>query len=127
MSDTILAPLPIEIEPWKTRAARIGLDNDQWIYRFPNGYGASVVCGPYTYGGEAGKYELGVIVFSGDEFQLTYSTPVTDDVLGWLDIDDVAAKLAAIARLPADPSAYSREARDREEGRRRGERLELEP
>ena len=65
---------------------------------FPNGYGASVVRGPYTYGGKEGKYEMAVL---GPDGALCYDTPVTDDVMGWLEPEDVTAKLAEIAALPA--------------------------
>ena len=99
MSD--ISPLPIDIHPWKASDnTYAGMTLHQWIYRFPNGYGASVVRGQLTYGGDRGLYELGVIVFDGDQYQLTYDTPVTDDVLGWLTIPDVAARLLQIAALP---------------------------
>jgi hypothetical protein len=64
---------------------------------FDNGYGASVVVGPYTYGGEDGLYELGVL---GKDGKLTYDTPVTDDVKGYLSEDDVTRLLEQIQLLP---------------------------
>lgn len=74
----------------------------QQVHRFDNGYGASVVRSPYTYGGLDGLYEVGVIVFDGasNNYQLTYSTPITDDVLGYLTADEVDDTLAQIAALP---------------------------
>ena len=33
----------------------------QKIYKFPNGYGASVIKGPYSYGGPDGLWELAVL------------------------------------------------------------------
>jgi len=39
-------------------------------YKFPNGYGASVVRGPYTYGGPEGLFELAVF---GQDGHLNYS------------------------------------------------------
>lgn len=63
---------------------------------FDNGYGASVVVGPYTYGGEDGLYELGVL---GSNGKLTYDTPVTDDVEGYLSEDDVTRLLEQIQNL----------------------------
>ena len=63
---------------------------------FDNGYGASVVVGPYTYGGEDGLYELGVL---GKDKKLTYDTSVTDDVEGYLSEDDVTRLLEQIQKL----------------------------
>jgi len=36
-------------------------DGTQWFFKFPNGYGASVICNPYSYGGARGLYELAVL------------------------------------------------------------------
>ena len=63
---------------------------------FDNGYGASVIIGPHTYGGEDGLYELGVL---GKDGKLTYDTPVTDDVEGYLSEDDVTKLLEQIQKL----------------------------
>lgn len=68
----------------------------QAIVKFDNGYGASVVRHAYSYGGSRGLYELAVLDSDGD---LTYSTPVTSDVLGFLTKADVAAALVEIAAL----------------------------
>ena len=64
--------------------------------KFKNGYGASVVCTPYTYGGDKGLYELAVLDSEG---HLTYSTPVTDDVIGYLRPEDVTDVMAKIQQL----------------------------
>ena len=63
---------------------------------FENGYGASIVKGEYTYGGKEGLYELAVLDSNGD---LTYSTPITNDVLGHLSEDDVTKVLEQIQNL----------------------------
>ena len=63
---------------------------------FENGYGASVVKGEYTYGGKDGLYELAVLDSNGD---LTYSTSITNDVLGHLSEDDVTKVLEQIQSL----------------------------
>jgi hypothetical protein len=63
---------------------------------FPNGYTASVVCGPYTYGGPAGLYEIAVLF----DDVIVYDTPVTSDVLGHLSEGDVTRILNEIASLP---------------------------
>jgi hypothetical protein len=72
--------------------------NHQWRFDFPNGYGASVVCGPYTYGGPEGLWELAVVNHSGNN--LLYDTPITDDVVGYLTEDEVSDLLGKIAALP---------------------------
>jgi hypothetical protein len=77
-----------------------GLGGVQRLYQFPNGYGASVVSTPYTYGGENGLWELAVLNRHG---VLDYSTPVTSDVLGWLTPEEVETHLITIAALQACP------------------------
>jgi hypothetical protein len=72
----------------------------QKIYKFPNGYGASVLRGPYSVGGAAGLFELAVMEFDGDEYSLCYSTQITDDVIGYLSESDVEELLSQIAALP---------------------------
>ena len=60
---------------------------------FENGYGASVVKTPYSYGGDKGLYELAVL---GTDGHLTYDTPITNDVIGYLrdiDVTDVMEKI----------------------------------
>jgi len=64
--------------------------------QFENGYGASVVCTPYTYGGDKGLYELAVLDSEG---HLTYATSVTNDVIGYLRPEDVTDVLAKIQQL----------------------------
>lgn len=68
----------------------------QCVVQFPNGYGASIVQGPHTYGGSNGLYELAVLDKNG---QLTYSTPITDDVLGYLTEEDIEKTLSDIKNL----------------------------
>lgn len=63
---------------------------------FENGYGASVVRHEYSYGGKSGLYELAVLDSSGD---LTYDTPITNDVLGYLSEQDVTEILIKIQQL----------------------------
>lgn len=71
------------------------------LYRFENGYGASVISGPYTYGGDKGLFEVGVIVWTdANSYKLTYDTPVTDDVLGYLTPGEVISTLEQIKALP---------------------------
>jgi hypothetical protein len=64
--------------------------------KFDNGFGASVVKTPFTYGGSDGLYELAVLDSNG---QLTYDTPVTSDVEGYLTEEDVTKLLTQIQNL----------------------------
>lgn len=65
--------------------------------QFDNGYGASVVTGLYTSGGDIGLYELAVLDSNGD---LCYTTPITDDVIGYLRPEDVTDVMVKIQQLP---------------------------
>ena len=38
-----------------------------WIYRFQNGFGASVIFSPYSYGTYKMLYELAVLKFHGED------------------------------------------------------------
>ena len=63
---------------------------------FDNGYGASIVCTPHTYGGDKGLYEIAVLDTEG---KLTYNTSVTDDVIGYLRPQDVTDVMEKIQQL----------------------------
>lgn len=67
----------------------------QCIVNFDNGFGASIVKHDYSYGGKDGLYELAVL--KGDV--LTYDTPITEDVLGYLTDRDVTEVLIKIQQL----------------------------
>lgn len=77
----------------------------QKIYRFENGYGASVICTPYSFGGPEGLKELAVIKFYGPgerDWHINYDTPITDDVLGYLTDEEVEGYLELIKGLKED-------------------------
>ena len=63
---------------------------------FDNGYGVSVVSHSYSYGGRDGLYEVAVLD-SNDE--LTYDTPVTNDVIGYLTEEDVTDVMKQVQEL----------------------------
>ena len=72
----------------------------QRLYRFDNGYGASVIRHSGSYGYDKGLWELAVIRYTdGDKYVLDYSTPITDDVIGYLDEDEISALLVRIEAL----------------------------
>jgi hypothetical protein len=68
----------------------------QAIERFENGYGASIVKTPFSYGGKDGLYELAVF---GNDGHIAYDTPITNDVLGYLSEQDVTEILIKIQQL----------------------------
>lgn len=75
------------------------MSNYQKIYKFDNGYGASVVSHLGSYGGKNGLFEVAVIGKDGD---LDYTTPVTNNVIGWLDFAGVAEVLEQIKNLSSN-------------------------
>jgi hypothetical protein len=86
-------------EPYDARPLESGAV--QKLYKFTNGYGASVVKGEHTYGGDEGLWELAVLAFdTNGDFSLCYTTPITSDVEGHLTDDAVEVLLAKIDALP---------------------------
>ena len=74
----------------------------QRVYRFPNGYGASVVRFRFSYGADRGLWELAVLKFRDSDWDLTYDTPITNDVIGHLSESDVESTLDQIAALESE-------------------------
>lgn len=67
-------------------------------YRFPNGYGASVIEGEKSYG-----LELSVLEFSESEYGcVTMLTEITDDVIGFIEDEELDEILERISRLGED-------------------------
>ena len=69
----------------------------QHIYKFPNNYGASVIKTDYSYGGKNGLWELAVYDFSIDKTgEITYHTPITQDVIGhlsWVNVEKILEEI----------------------------------
>lgn len=80
---------------FKSYEYRGGRHGEQWTFEFDNKYGASVIKCDYSYGGSEGLFELAVLY----DDDLCYSTPITDDVIGYLTEDEVSALLDSIERL----------------------------
>lgn len=68
------------------------------IYKFDNGYGASVISSEFSYGGDKGLFEVAVLDANG---AIDYHTHLTHDVVGYLDFAGVAELLEEIKNLPA--------------------------
>jgi hypothetical protein len=89
MSDNYTHPALIETRPSNGGTQR--------LYKFPNGYGASVIRHAFSYGGPAGFWELAVLDAAG---KLTYETPITSDVIGWQTDEQIEDLLRQIEALP---------------------------
>jgi hypothetical protein len=63
---------------------------------FDNGYGVSVVSHSHSYGGRDGLYEIAVL---DSDDKLTYDTPVTNDVIGYLSEEDVTDVMKQVQEL----------------------------
>lgn len=66
---------------------------------FPNGYGCSVIRGTYSYGGEEGLYELAVLKGNEHKSNICYDTPITSDVIGYLNPAAVSEIMIKIQEL----------------------------
>ena len=55
-----------------------------------------MVCNFGTYGAKEGLFEVAVLDSNGE---ITYNTPITSNVIGWLDFADVADTLNKIKAL----------------------------
>ena len=71
-------------------------DGHGYVYKFDNGFGASVVQHSGSYGGNQGLYEIAVLDSKGD---LCYDTPITDDVIGYANEDKIKDTLDRIKSL----------------------------
>lgn len=65
---------------------------------FPNNYGASIIRNNLSYGSGL-EVEIGVISKEEGKWGLTYETPITNDVIGYLKEDDIYKVLKEIKAL----------------------------
>jgi len=110
---------PMSMSEAEIALAGFGLTGDQRIYRFPNGFGASLVqmCMIRTngknevYSGihpvtEELLWEIGVVRFNSDDdtdFTLTFETSVADDVIKYVTASKAELILRKIKELPLVP------------------------
>lgn len=86
------------VEPTSIGFKEMGGINYKFV--FENGYGASVIRHYGTYGWEEGLFELAVLrEETKNNYNLCYTTPITDDVLGWLTDEQVCENLEKIKKL----------------------------
>ncbi len=74
-------------------------------FRFPNGYGASVICEPGSYGYEEGLWEMACLEFhsqDNSDFTIVYpkDSSFEFDVRGYLREPEVIALLDEISSMP---------------------------
>jgi hypothetical protein len=72
-------------------------EKHQWIYRFPNNYGASILNEPNTYGlnkDKDGTFEVAILKFKGDDWDF-YGQ---NHIRRMLDFEGVAKLLSKIKR-----------------------------
>jgi hypothetical protein len=74
-------------------------DGVQALHFFENGYGVSVVKFPGSYGFQEGLYEVAILKGNAEKYDLCYDTPITDDVLGHRDEQDIENILEEVAAL----------------------------
>lgn len=80
-------------------------DGKQARIFFDNGYGVSVVrfkIGSFGYGSytdNEDEWELAILYGSETESQITYNTPITDDVIGHLNDEDVTEIMIKVQKL----------------------------
>lgn len=83
---------------------RENVNGIQYVFKFDNGRGASVIKNDFSYGCSKDEWELAVLLFDDeeapDEYELDYDTPITDDVIGYLDDTEVRNILEEIQKLP---------------------------
>lgn len=72
-----------------------GVGGNRKEYKFPNGFGASVISHIYSYGGDRGLWELAVT----KDGSINYNTPITSDVIGYLEWYEVLDVLRKISEL----------------------------
>lgn len=79
-----------------------GQSREQWLFRFNNGYGASVISGYGAYADKEHPYELAVLFFDGDTPSLAYPKTIKGDgPVERLDADGVENILKRISEFPA--------------------------
>ena len=86
-------------------------NGEQRLFKFKNGYGASVVRHCDSYGGSKGLWEIAVLKDMGrntqmyddvewlQTYDICYDTPITNNVVGWLKNSEVLDTLVKIGEL----------------------------
>ena len=93
--------LYLQPETWELGIVQKGYHDDgvQYVFKFENNYGASVVKRWGSYGFNKDLWELAVIYWNDDEWHITYDTDITSDVIGYLTNAEVDELLVQISKL----------------------------
>lgn len=85
----LIPKIDIECESFEETATSFNT-HPRHEYHFKNGFGASVIHNPYSYG-----LEVAVLIFKPkvNRWEITYDTNITDDVVGYIDGKDGLEKL----------------------------------
>lgn len=90
---------PLDYEDYKDFEIDPAIDG-QWLFRFNNGYGASVIKHPGSYGYFEDLFELAVLKFRNKtDWSLCCDTEITNDVIGYLTNKEVLDLLERIKNL----------------------------
>lgn len=68
---------------------------------FGNGYGVSVIIGPYSYGWNEWLYELAILKWVEGKSNLCYDTPITSDVMGHRTSEEITEIMKLVQELPS--------------------------
>lgn len=72
------------------------LGGDQYLFKFDNGLGASVIRHRGSYGFDQGLWEIALIRWTDNEFELDYND-YWPDVKGWQNESDINQNLRLIS------------------------------
>jgi hypothetical protein len=67
---------------------------------YQNGYGISIICNEFSYGGRDGLFEIAVLIGDEDNYEICYTTPISSDVIGYLTSEEVNSIVEDIKKLP---------------------------
>jgi len=69
-------------------------------YFYSNGYGISIISNEFSYGGLNGLYEIAILIGEEEDYEICYETPITNDVMGYLNPEQVIQTIEDVKKLP---------------------------
>jgi hypothetical protein len=75
---------------------------------YQNGYGISIICNEFSYGGRDGLFEIAVLIGDEDNYEICYTTPIASDVIGYLTSEEVNSIIEDIKKLTSTLEAISK-------------------